>query len=447
MDLKKKLILTIVLMSYMVTAINAAIVITGLEYMAKDLHLNQSTLSWIQNAYVLSWGGFMLLGGRLSDTIGRKMILNVSLVLFGASSLVSGIATSASVMIVSRFVQGVGASMLAPSSLALIMDYFQGADRVKAIAWYSSISGLGMCVGLVIGGTLASFLSWRYGFFIYLPLVVFMFCTATKVLDKGKSHEPEHFDIIGTLLSTAGIFSLVYAINGASHALPWLICALVLLVLFVRTEASASAPITPLRIFNRERSCANIARVLFAGAMMGFYYFVSEYLQEISHMSPLWVGLAFFPLTIFTFFGAMRVPATVGRWGNLRTLFVGLTLMMLGFAIIYLLLGKCNYWVEIALPMALIGFGQGFVMSPLTNLGIKGVRKDDAGAASGIVNAAHQIGCSIGLSIIVSYTSSEHQMTTICQQAMAIGGIFTLLALVIAFSGKIQHMLTPSTKA
>ena len=174
MDIKRRFILTIVLLSYFVTAINGAIVITGLTDMAEELGLNQSALSWVQNAYVLAWGGFMLLGGRLSDTFGRRQILNLALVLFGIGSLLAGIAPSAIVLIVSRFIQGIGAAVLAPTSLALIIDYFKGQERVKAVAWYSSISGLGMCVGLIIGGILASFFSWRYGFFIYLPLILFM---------------------------------------------------------------------------------------------------------------------------------------------------------------------------------------------------------------------------------------------------------------------------------
>ena len=144
MDIKRRFILTIVLLSYFVTAINGAIVITGLTDMAEELGLNQSALSWVQNAYVLAWGGFMLLGGRLSDTFGRRQILNLALVLFGIGSLLAGIAPSAIVLIVSRFIQGIGAAVLAPTSLALIIDYFKGQERLKAVAWCRSISGLGI---------------------------------------------------------------------------------------------------------------------------------------------------------------------------------------------------------------------------------------------------------------------------------------------------------------
>lgn len=435
MEIKKKFILTIVLLSYLATAINGAIVITGLENMAKDLDLNQSVLSWVQNSYVLAWGCFMLLGGRLSDAFGRRVILNLSLLLFGIGSLFAGIATSATILILSRFIQGVGASILAPTSLALIMDYFTGEERVKAIAWYSSISGLGMCIGLVMGGTLASFFSWRYGFFIYLPLIVFMLIVSMKMLNKNnKKHSKGYFDIYGTIASVIGIFSFVYAINGASNIWLWLIVSCISLFLFMRIESKATAPIMPLRLFNKPRTCANIARILFAGAMMGFYFFVSEYLQEVFMFSPLWVGIAFFPLTLFTFWGAIEVPRAVRHWGDKRTLFGGFVLMLTGFIGMLYLNTTSGYWLGIGIPMILIGFGQGLVMSPLTNLGIQEVRPEDSGAASGVVNAAHQIGCSVGLSVMVACTTHTADMVAICHTAMLIGFIFTLLSFITIFS-------------
>ena len=186
------------------------------------------------------------------------------------------------------------------------MDYFTGEERVKAIAWYSSISGLGMCIGLVMGGTLASFFSWRYGFFIYLPLIVFMLIVSMKMLNKNnKKHSKGYFDIYGTIASVIGIFSFVYAINGASNIWLWLIVSCISLFLFMRIESKATAPIMPLRLFNKPRTCANIARILFAGAMMGFYFFVSEYLQEVFMFSP-YGGYCVFSFNPIYFLGCNR---------------------------------------------------------------------------------------------------------------------------------------------
>lgn len=437
MDMKRRFILTIVLLSYFVTAINGAIVITGLTDMAEELGLNQSALSWVQNAYVLAWGGFMLLGGRLSDTFGRRQILNLALVLFGMGSLLSGMAVSAAVLVLSRFIQGIGAAVLAPTSLALIMDYFEGQERVKAIAWYSSISGLGMCIGLIIGGVLASFFSWRYGFFIYLPLILFMLVISLKVLAKGAGEDKKiRFDIWGTICSVLCIFSFVYAINGAENVWLWLGGALFFLVLFIRQEKKVSEPIMPIRLFNGIRTRANIARLLFAGAMMGFYFFISEFLQEVFHLTPLWVGIAFFPLTLSTFGGAMGVPKAVKLYGNNKTLFAGLTLMLIGFTGMLKMDVASSYWLGIAIPMLFLGFGQGLVMSPLTNLGILNIRPEDSGAASGVVNAAHQIGCSVGLSVMVTVSSDAVEMAEICHIAMLVGFGFTIIAFAIMFLDK-----------
>ncbi len=173
MSIRKKLILVIALLSYFVTAIDSSVVITALTNISNDLSLNQSTLSWVQNAYILSFGGFILIGGRLGDIFGRKRSLRISLILSWNRISISWAATSAMFMIISRLFQGVGAAILAPTSLALLMDSFKGEEKVKAVAWYGSISGLGASVGLVLGGFIASYSSWRNGFFINIPLVVF----------------------------------------------------------------------------------------------------------------------------------------------------------------------------------------------------------------------------------------------------------------------------------
>lgn len=438
MNLRKKLILTIILLSYFVTAMDGAVIITGLEKIASELRLSQSALSWVQNAYVLAWGGFMLLGGKLSDTFGRKSILNLSFVIFGMSSFIAGISSSAWLLILARFLQGMGAAILAPTSLALIVDCFKGMERVKAIAWYSSISGLGLSVGLVVGGILAGLFSWRYGFFINIPILLFMLVISIIVLTTKKEKKQDHFlfDIKGTVLSVIGIFTFVYAINGARSPWLWLLLSILVLSVFIMVEAKAEAPIMPLRLFDFRRSRANFARILFSGSMMGFYFFISEYLQEALHLSPLWIGVAFFPLTLSTFIAAIEVPKAIQRFGNMKVLFFGQLLMLSGFIMMLDLSGNSFYWENIAIPMLFLGFGQGFTMSPLTNIGIAGVEQKDTGAASGIVNAAHQIGCSVGLSVMVSASVSVSGIIPTCHVAMMTGLVFTILSIGTLFIQK-----------
>ncbi len=435
MNTRKKLILTIVLLSYFITAIDGSIVITGVTKIAADLHLSPSLLSWVQNAYVLAWGGFMLLGGRISDIFGRKRILNLSLMLFGIGSLLAGIAWSASAMITARFIQGVGSAILAPTSLALIMDYFEGSERVKAVAWYSSISGLGLCFGLVFGGAITSFLSWRDGFLVNIPFIVFMLFVAAKVLQCGEMKK-EPFDIWGTLLSVIGIFAFVYAINGARNVWLWSCVALLALAAFVRVEAKTAVPIMPLRLFHSAtRWRAYAARALFVGAMMGFNFTISEYMQEVYGFTPLLAGVGFLPMTVFTFLTAIKVPRLVSKHGNRNVLTIGLMCMFIGFLWLSLLNTESPYLTGIALPMVILGIGNGLTLSPLTNLGIEDVEPKDSGAASGLVNAAHQTGGAIGLSTMVAAGMELSDMTERCRIGMIVAMFFITMAILLSFKG------------
>lgn len=435
MNTRKKLILTIVLLSYFITAIDGSIVITGVTKIAADLHLSPSLLSWVQNAYVLAWGGFMLLGGRISDIFGRKRILNLSLMLFGIGSLLAGIAWSASAMITARFIQGVGSAILAPTSLALIMDYFEGSERVKAVAWYSSISGLGLCFGLVFGGAITSFLSWRDGFLVNIPFIVFMLFVAAKVLQCGEMKK-EPFDVWGTLLSVIGIFAFVYAINGARNVWLWSCVALLALAAFVRVEAKTAVPIMPLHLFHSAtRWRAYAARALFVGAMMGFNFTISEYMQEVYGFTPLLAGVGFLPMTVFTFLTAIKVPHLVSKHGNRNVLTIGLMCIFIGFLWLSLLNTESPYLTGIALPMVVLGIGNGLTLSPLTNLGIEDIEPKDSGAASGLVNAAHQTGGAIGLSTMVAAGMELSDMTERCRIGMIVAMFFITMAILLSFKG------------
>lgn len=427
--MKKGWILTIVLLSYCVTAIDASIVTTGLTLIKHDLQLTQVSLSWVQNAYLLAFGGMVLLGGRLGDLLSRKRVFIFSLALFGAGSLFAGISQGASLMILSRFIQGIGAALLAPTSLALLMDNFEGPELVKAIAWYSSVSGIGTSIGMVLGGLFASTLSWRYGFFINVPLAVFMIIVGWRVLDT-RPIKRTRFDALGALISMLALFSLVYTINGANWVMAWGILTLTLLVGFIVVEQHQHQPMLPLSLFaDRNRWHAYLVRALFVGSMMGYFLFAAEYLQITLHFTPLMTGLGFVPLTFITFLAALWVPTSVDRWGNRRVAVIGMLLLVLGFIMTYLLVGTGNYWLVIGLPMIFLGLGQGFSMSPLTNLGIQHVQATDSGAASGLVNAAHQVGGSIGLSLMVALTGEASVMIVAFKQAMVVGLVLNLIGL------------------
>lgn len=243
-------------------------------------------------------------------------------------------------------------------------------------------------------------------------------------------------DVLGTLLSALGVFSFVYAINGADSAWVYGCLSLLSLSLFVYVERHAVSPVMPLRLLDGVRCRAHGARILFAGAMMGYYFFISEYLQEVLSFTALEVGWAFLPLTLSTFLSAILVPTAVERYGNKATLTIGMMLMLFGFCSMMNLSAESDYATGIAIPMLLLGVGQGFVMSPLTNLAIIGVDGKDAGAASGIVNATHQIGCSLGLSVMVTFSADFGSIAEICRQAMRCGLVFMAIAFVLVWASK-----------
>ena len=191
---RKRIVLALVLSSYLVVGIDGSLVITAITEIATDLYLTHTTMSWVQNAYVLAFGGFMLAGGRLGDIYGRRLIFCLSLILFGIGSLGAGAAPNAFCMISARFVQGVGSAIMAPAALGLIVDYFEGKERIKAVAWYGSISGLGLCIGLVLGGAITSYASWRWGFLVNIPITLLMLIYALKWLLTAKSAHQEHLD-------------------------------------------------------------------------------------------------------------------------------------------------------------------------------------------------------------------------------------------------------------
>jgi EmrB/QacA subfamily drug resistance transporter len=403
-------VLWIVLVSYLMIVLDISIVITALPKIHHALHFSATGLSWVQNAYTLAFGGLLLLGARAGDLLGRRRLFIVGTAIFTVASLATGLAQSEAWLIASRALQGVGAAILAPSTLALLQASFpEGHERTRAVAYYGAVAGVGASLGLVLGGILTTTISWRLGFFINVPIGTAMILAAPHYLPETERH-PGEFDFAGALCSTLGMTALVYGIvrsasSGWTYPLTvaTLAAGVLLLALFVVSEQRAKHPIMPLRLFkSRERSGAYAARILFLGAMMGFWFFITQYLQGVSDYSPIKAGLAFLPMTVVNFAVAVAVPRLTHRFGNGLLLAGGLTLTLIGMAWLSRLAAETPYITGIAMPMVLIGGGQGATLSPLTAAGIAGVVSEDAGAASGLVNVAHQLGGSLGLGILVT---------------------------------------------
>ncbi|ETY73998.1 MFS transporter [Lactiplantibacillus fabifermentans] len=436
-------ILLIILFSYFMILLDNSIIFTGTVKIAQDLSLNQQTLSWVSSAYSLTFGGFLLLGGRAGDLFGRRRVFEVGLVIFGLGSLLVGAAINAPMIIAARAFQGVGSAILAPTTLAILMDTYTGPARVRAIAYYGAMAGIGASVSLVIGGVFASLLTWRAGFFINVPISIWMFYLSRRhlVADAGQSGQLDWF---GTLTSLIGMSALVYSIVGTWAQLPAFVIAVLFLAVFIYQEKRSDAPIMPLRLFtDRERIGAYLGRFLYLGAMLGFWFITPQLMQNQLGFSALMAGVAFFPLTIVNFIVALQVARLTAKWGNGGLLVMGIGLTLVGMFWMSRFTPATGYWLGIALPMVVIGLGQGLALSPFTAAGVAHTQGADAGAASGVVNVMHQIGGSVGLSILVTTQSLFKSQVIGFQHALLVGTGLLLIALLAAIflimPGERQH--------
>jgi len=440
-------VLAIILVSYFMIVLDISIVITGLPKIREGLEFSPTGLSWVQNAYTLAFGGLLLLGARAGDILGRRRMFVAGLALFTVASLAVGLAQTAAWLIAARALQGVGAAILAPSTLALLSTNFaEGPERTRAVAYYGAVAGVGASLGLVLGGILADWISWRVGFFINLPIGIALILGTHRCLAETERRSGE-FDLAGALSSTLGMTALVYGIVRSADA-GWsdpvtvaaLAAGVVLLAFLVFNEWRVQQPIMPLRLFaSRERAGAYAARILFLGAMMGFWFFMTQFLQGVVGMSPFQAGIAFLPMTIANFAVAVAVPRLTKWLGNGRLLAGGLAVTLIGIAWLSRLHADIPYFTGIALPMVLIGIGQGGTLSPLTVAGVAGVPSEDAGAASGLVNVTHQLGGSLGLGVLVVVFAAAHttlpnaaeQLAHQVSAALSAGGMLLLLALIV----------------
>lgn len=441
----KTAILAIILTSYVMIVLDTSIVLTGLPKIHRELGFTDPELAWVQSAYTLTFGGFLLLGARAGDILGLRRMLTIGLAIFTVSSLAIGLVHTPAFMIAARAIQGIGGAILAPATLSLLQATFAaGQERTRAVSQYSAVAGIAASVGLVLGGVLADWLSWRVGFFINLPIGIGMIAAALRFVPETPK-QTGRFDMAGALTSTVGMVALVYGlIRSASHGwgdhltLSVITLAALLIALFVVVESRAAQPIVPLHLFgSRERVGAYTARVLFLGAMVGFFFFTTQFLQSVLGYSAAVAGLAFLPATLVNFASAMAVPALTQKIGNGRLLAFGLVLSLIGMFWLSRVTPQADFVTAIALPMVLIGCGQGFVLSPLTTAGISGVSGSDAGAASGVVNTAHQLGNSLGLAVLVAaaaFGTSGLAGTELLAQrvTIALTGSSVMMALALA---------------
>jgi EmrB/QacA subfamily drug resistance transporter len=403
-------VLGLILSSYLMIVLDLSVVITALPEIHTALGFSDASLSWVQNAYALTFGGLLLLGARAGDLLGRRRVFIAGISLFTLASLLAGLAQSETWLLAARALQGVGAAIAAPSTLALLTTTFrEGVERTRALAYYAAVAGGGGSVGLVLGGMLTDWISWRWGLFINVPVGLIVLSLAPRHLPETEPRSG-HFDLAGAVASTLGMTAVVYGFVSAAEkgwgeavTIASFAAGVALLAAFILNERRAEQPITPLRLFtSRERSGAYLARILVVGGMFSMFFFVTQYMQGVLGYDPLRAGIAFLPMTAVLFSTVQIVPRVAPRIGGTSVLIGGLVLALTGMAWLSRLSAETAYFPGIALPLVLLGIGIGLALAPLTAAGIAGVAEGDAGAASGLVNVSQQLGASLGVAILVT---------------------------------------------
>jgi EmrB/QacA subfamily drug resistance transporter len=408
------LILALILTCQLMVVLDATIVNIALHDIKSSLGFSTAGLSWVVNAYTLTFGGLLLLGARAGDILGRRRVFLVGIAVFSVASLAGGLATNPAELLVARALQGVGGALASPSALALLMTMFPDVrERVRAIGLYTAVSVGGAALGLIAGGMLSEWASWRWVLFVNVPIGVVLLALALPTLPETP-RRPGRFDLTGAITSTVGMGALVYGfVNAAedgwgdARTLGTFAAGAVLLAAFIRTERAATAPITPLSLFaDRNRSSAYVARLLMVAAMMGMFFFLTQFLRGVLGYSDLKTGFAFVPLTVMVFTASqLSARFLVDLLGPRRVMIAGIATSTLGMLWLTQLGEHSNYFSLVG-PLVLFGLGNGAAFVPLTTTALEGVDPKDAGAASGLVNVMQQVGGSVGLAVLVTVFGS-----------------------------------------
>jgi EmrB/QacA subfamily drug resistance transporter len=438
------LALILIAITQLTIVLDATIVTVALPHIQASLHLSDAGLQWVVTAYTLTFGGLLLLGGRLGDLLGRRNALVAGLIVFTGASLFGGLATSAAWLIAARVVQGAGAAVMAPATLALIFENFEdGPPRNRAMSVWAAMSALGGAVGLVAGGLLTTYASWRWTLIVNVPIGIAVALAVPFGLIKSDRHS-ERIDLIGAVTATGGIAALIYALSSAAPAGPYdvshwgsakvivgLIVGVGLLVGFVITEANVKNPLLPLRVLaDRNRAGAFLIAACIGVAFFGVLFFLTLFLQEVWGYSPVKAGLAFLPWVAMFAASATVSGRLLPRLGARLLLIIGALFAASGLFWLAQLSVSSSYLGGVLLPVLITPLGVGLMAVPLASLALSGVDLADAGVASSVLNVGQQFGASIGIATlgtvawtIVADHLNHHTATSHAsyQHALAVG--------------------------
>ncbi len=404
------LVLVIVGLAQFMVVLDATVVNVALPSIQRALHFSTGSLEWVVNAYALTFGGFLLLGGRAGDLFGRRRLFAIGIALFSLASLLNGFAGTSAELVAGRALQGIGGALVSPAALSVLMTTFaEGRQRVRAMAVWSAVAVGGGAIGLVLGGVLTQLASWQWVFFVNVPVGVATLFLAARYVPESRAVGAEgRVDVAGAVAVTAGLMTLVYAIVNAQTAgwtsgstLGFAAVAAALLGLFVVLEARRRHPLIRLGIFRmRSLSGANAVMLLVAAGMFAVFFFASLYVQDVLGFSPLRAGFAFLPMTGMIVIGAGVSQALIRRVGGREVAMVGMAMAAAGMLLLSLLPVNGSYAINLLPGLLVMSLGMGLTFVPVTLMATTNVEARDAGVASGLLNTAQQIGGALGLAVL-----------------------------------------------
>jgi EmrB/QacA subfamily drug resistance transporter len=402
-------ILAVVATAFFMTILDVSIVNVALPSIAKDLHFSRDNLQWVITAYAITFGGFLLLGGRAADLLGRRRVFLVGVAIFTIASLVCGLAQSEGMLIASRAVQGFGGAIISPAALSIVTTTFEeGADRNKALGVWGALGGSGAAVGVLLGGVLTDYLSWRWIFFVNVPVGALVLLVTTSIVPESRREaEERHYDALGAVLVSSGLALLVYAIAeapnvgwGTARTILLLIGAGALLVAFLVNERRVADPLMPFHIFQvRTVAGANAVGFLLGSVIFANFFLLTLYVQGVLHYSPLKAGLTFLATAGTAVLAAGVAQALTTRFGPKPIIVIGLVLLTIAM-VWYSQIPVDGKFVSDLLPgYLLVGVGIAFAFVPVSIAALAGVTEREAGLASGLINTSQQIGGAIGTAV------------------------------------------------
>lgn len=425
-------ILAFVCMGQFMVFTDVSIVNLALPSIQKGLGMSEVSLNYIVTAYATMLGGFLMLGGRLADTYGRRRMMQIGFVIFALASLTSGLAENGTMLIVSRAAQGFGSAMITPAALAILTNTFaEGAARNKALGVWGSLSGIASILGVMLGGALAGGPGWEWIFWINVPIGLGAALVAPRLVPESKGDDRGKFDTAGAVTLTAGLLLLIFTLGEATHVgwgtlrtISSLAGVVVLLVLFLTIESKVASPMMPLRIFRlKTLRTANIAAVLVFGTFTALFFFASLFMQDVFGYTPMKAGFAYLPLAVCVALGAGVASGLVTKVAARPVVMIGLSFTVAGLLLLWRAPADGSYLVDLVGPFVLLGLGCGMVFVTLQIAAFVGVSDEEAGIGAGLINTSQEAGGALGLAVVA--TIAYNDMSTKLAEAGGDAGLIT----------------------